>query len=229
MRDIFVTKCPSHVTNKPLPLHRLSETNHPSESALHMNQKNQPSRLWFMSRGYQKHPRHNLWGKEGCSYFLNAYGHKLAHQYSPRMRAKTKDRGYHGPVMSDKYDPRLCHILMGEIFYGERPVFINSKGNPYFGICHHLIQDPLKYEPENLLCWLTYSQHSKADKRRRALEAVVPDGDLTLFPYGRLRYLQDPRVLTDEEFSKELESIRAQGYHRVDPLAAAAEERRKYA
>ena len=177
----------------------------------------------FDFTGYRKHPRLNLWAKEGCSYFLSVYGHKLTHEYCPQMRAKSKNRGYTAPNLRH-YKPRLCHVLMGEIFYGERPVFINSKGNPYFGHCHHLIEDPLNYAPENLLCWLTFSQHRKADNRRRALEAVVPDGDLTIFPYDRLRQLQDPRVLTDEEFSKELESIRSQGYHRVDPLAAAAKE-----
>ena len=177
----------------------------------------------FDFTGYRKHPRLNLWARKGCSYFVGAYGQKLAHTYGPAMRAKQKDRGYTAPNMRH-FENRLCHIIMGEIFYGDRPVFINSKGKPYFGVCHHLIEDPLNYCPENLLCWLTYSQHSKADKRRRALEAVVPDKDLTIFPYDRLRQLQDPRVLTDEQFASELESIRAQGYHRVDPLVAAAKE-----
>ena len=182
----------------------------------------------FDFTGYRKHPRLSLWAREGCAYFINAYGQKLVHKYSPRMQAKTKDRGYHGPVLGMNYAPRLCHILMGEIFYGDRPVFINSKGNPYFGVCHHLIEDPLNYCPENLLCWLTYSQHSKADKRRRALETVVPDGDLTLVPYDRLRQLQDPRVLTDEQFQAELdymkEELKKHPLVHVDPLAAAASE-----
>ena len=172
---------------------------------------------------YRKHPRFNLWAHEGCAFFLNARGRKVAHDYSPFMRSKHKDRGYMAPTMRST-GGKACHVLMGEIFYGERPVFINSKGNPYFGVCHHLIEDPLNYCPENLLCWLTYSQHSKADKRRRALETVVPDGDLTLIPYERLRQLQDPRVLNDEQFQAELEAIRAKGFHLVDPLAYAAEE-----
>ena len=107
---------------------------------------------------------------------------------------------------------------MGEIFYGERPTFIDSKGKRYFGICHHLIEDPLDYRPENLLCWLDYSQHHKADNRRRALEAAVPDGDLHIFTYERLRELQDPRTMSDEVFQTELAKIRDK-YKKRDPLA----------
>jgi len=96
---------------------------------------------------------------------------------------------------------------MGEIFYGERPTFINRKGQSYFGICHHLIEDPLNYAPENLLCWLTYSEHAVADRRRRALESAVPDGDLTVIPYDVLRRLQDPRTLSDADFLAEIETL----------------------
>ena len=182
---------------------------------LHTQTKQPVSRLWFLSRGYRKHPRLNLWAHEGCAYFLNARGQKVAHEYSPQMRAKSKDRGYTAPNLRS-YHPRLCHVLMGEIFYGERKVFPDSKGKPYFGHCHHLINDPLNYAPENLLCWLTYSEHRKADNRRRALESVVPDGDLHVFTYERLRELQDPRTMTDDTFESELEAIRAKGFH-VDP------------
>ena len=214
-------------------MHRLSETNHPSESALHMIQNNKTlptkallggsrfSRLTgdcsgFLSQGYRKHPRLNLWAHEGCAYFLNAFGQKLAHEYAPKMRAKSKDRGYTAPNLRN-YKPRLCHVLMGEIFYGERPTFIDSKGKPYFGLCHHLIEDPLDYSPENLLCWLDYSQHRKADNRRRALEAVVPDGDLHVFTYERLRELQDPRTMSDENFQTELARIREDGFTKSNP------------
>ena len=179
----------------------------------------------------RKHPRLNLWGHEGCAFFLNARGLKVAHEYSPQMRAKSKDRGYIEPNLRN-YHPRMCHVLMGEIFYGEREIFKDSKGKPYFGHCHHLINDPLDYRPENLLCWLSYSEHHKADNRRRALEALVPDGDLHVFTYERLRYLQDPRSLSDEDFQKELALIRDSLKHhpliKVNPLDAAAEERNKY-
>ena len=180
----------------------------------------------------RKHPRLNLWGHEGCAFFLNASGNKLAHQYGPAMRAKSKGRGYRGPSIQSGSTQNSCHVLMGEIFYGERKIFKDSKGKPYFGHCHHLINDPLDYRPENLLCWLSYSEHRKADNRRRALEALVPDGDLHVFTYERLRYLQDPDTLSDEDFQKELALIRDSLKHhpltKVNPLDAAAEERNKY-
>jgi hypothetical protein len=133
--------------------------------------------------------------------------------------------------MGNKYAPRLCHVIMGEIFYGERPTFIDSKGKPYFGICHHLIEEPLNYAPENLLCWLNYSEHRKADNRRRALEAIVPDRNLHVFTYDRLRYLEDPRTLSDEDFQTELEKIRdlfEKRLHRTDPLELAGKDVDKY-
>ena len=156
--------------------------------------------------GCRKHPHNNLWAKEGCSYFLNARGQKLVHEYAPKMRAKSKDRGYTAPNLRN-YKPRLCHVLMGEIFYGERPTFIDRKGNPYFGLCHHLIEDPLNYCPENLLCWLTYSEHHKADNRRRALEKVVTEGNLNGFDYAILRELQDPRTMSDADFDARMEYL----------------------
>lgn len=157
--------------------------------------------------GCRKHPHNNLWAKEGCSYFLNARGQKLVHEYAPKMRAKSKDRGYTAPNLRN-YKPRLCHVLMGEIFYGERPTFIDRKGNPYFGLCHHLIEDPLNYCPENLLCWLTREEHRVADNRRRALEKVVPEGNLNGFDYAILRELQDPRTMSDADFESRMEYLR---------------------
>ena len=154
--------------------------------------------------GYRKHPRFRVWAREGCAYFVSDYGRKLKHTYTPFMRSLHKERGYMAPTMRSCRG-KACHILMGEIFYGERPTFINRKGEPYHGVCHHLIEDPLNYRPENLLCWLTYSEHRKADNRRRALEAAVPNGDLTRVPYDVLRRLQDPRVLSDDEFPAELQ------------------------
>ena len=123
------------------------------------------------------------------------------------MRAKSVGRGYRGPIMRS-HDKKACHVIMGEIFYGERPTFIDRHGKPYHGICHHLIEEPLNYCPENLLCWLTYSEHSIADRRRRTLESIVPDGNLHILPYEHLRYLQDPHTLSDDDFEKELVALR---------------------
>ena len=109
---------------------------------------------------------------------------------------------------------RLCHILMALAFYGERPIYIDRHGKPYFGICHHLIPDRLDYRPANLLCWLTREQHVIADRRQSALRKLVPD--LHAFPIERLRILEDPRVTTDEQFEFELAQLRP-GFILVDP------------
>ncbi len=155
------------------------------------------SRLYFLSRGYRKHPRLGLWAREGEAQFVSAYGCRLAHEYAPKMRAKSKDRGYTAPNLRS-YHPRLCHVLMGEIFYGERPVYFDKFGRQYFGICHHLIEDPLDYRPENLLCWLTREEHTEADRRRRILEKLY--GDLHQIDIAKLRWLQNPRQLAREDF-----------------------------
>ena len=140
------------------------------------------------------------------------------------MRAKSKDRGYWAPILSENYPPRLCHVLMGEIFYGERKIFIDRNGKPYYGICHHLIEDPLNYCKENLLCWLTRQEHSKADNRRRALEKLVPDGDLRGFDYTILRELQDPRAMSDEDFQSRLAYIQHMRDCHFDPRIFNADD-----
>ena len=114
---------------------------------------------------------------------------------------------------------------MALTFYGERPIDPTT-GKPC--VCHHLIPDPLDYKPANLLCWLTRAEHTEADRRQRALKKVVPDGKLRLFTYERLRELQNPRTMTRETFEAELDKIARQHFHRVDPLAFAAEEPHKY-
>ena len=104
--------------------------------------------------------------------------------------------------------------------YGPCPVFEDPKtGKKYKGHCHHLIPDLKNYRPANLLCWLTREQHTEADRRQRELKKVVPNGDLSLFTYERLRDLQDPRSMTREQFEQELAAIRDAHFTRVDPLA----------
>ena len=113
--------------------------------------------------------------------------------------------------------PRPCHVIMAITFYGERPVFMDPKtGKTYGGICHHLIPDKLDYRPANLLCWLTRAEHSEADRRQRALRKAVDGGNLYGIPYERLRWLQDPRVTSREDFELELAKIREQGFHHYD-------------
>lgn len=179
-------------------------------------------------------------------YFLNAQGQKLAHNFNPAMQrgytaANPSSGGNYGscyPIMT-RYNNRNCHILMALAFYGPRPTFENTsvplqgKGQErgsYVGICHHLIPDKRNYRPDNLLCWLTREQHREADRRQRALRKVTPEGDLSLFPYARLRQLQDPRVTSREEFEAELKAISAcmAKLVQVDPHEEAAKEPRKH-
>ena len=86
------------------------------------------------------------------------------------------------------------------------PIFYDSKGKPYKGIVHHVIEDPYDIRVDNLLFWLTYQQHHIADKRRQALEKVLPD--MHAVPTKFLKKLQDPRVTSKEQFEVELENLR---------------------
>ena len=114
---------------------------------------------------------------------------------------------------------------MALAFYGPRPT------DPTTGkvcVCHHLIPDALDYKPANLLCWLTRAEHTEADRRQRALKKVVPDGNLHLFSYERLRFLQDPRTTSREVFETELAKIAAKGYHHVNPFELSAKDINHY-
>ena len=200
---------------------------------LNSKPKREPlSRVWFMARGYKQVPPEEvnckvLW-TDGCvDHWLNAYGRKVKEDFSPSMRDKSYAHG-HGEPKLRSYGNRRCRILMGVTFYGKRPIFKYKNGKLYPGIAHHLINDLSNYCKDNLLCWLTREQHSIADNRRSALESLVPDGDLYVFSYARLRELQDPRTMTDEEFESELEKIRKKDYHRGEPLDCGAEPN-KYA
>jgi len=179
-----------------------------------------PTRTWFLSKGCKQVPPHEvdhkiLWTDGHVDNWLNARGKKIKEDFSPSMRDKHYAHG-HGEPKLRSYGNRRCRILMGVTFYGERPYYKDKNGKKYPGIAHHLINDLSNYCKDNLLCWLTREQHRIADNRRSDLESLVPDGDLHLFSYERLRELQDPRTMSDADFQRELESIRAQDY-RIDP------------
>ena len=175
-----------------------------------------PSRVWFLGHGYKQVPPELVDGKvlwtDGKMKWLNACGQQLKHDFSPSMRDKHYAHG-HGEAKMRSYGNKRCRILTAVTFYGERPTYTDKNGKAYPGICHHLIPDLNNYSAANLLCWLTREQHSEADRRQRALKTVVPDGNLHLFTYERLRELQDPRTMSREEFEQELEAIRKRGYH----------------
>ena len=82
------------------------------------------------------------------------------------------------------------------------PIYFDSKGKPYKGIVHHVIENPLDIRMDNLMGWLTHKQHHIADKRRRALESVLPDMYCVETSY--LKQLEDPRKTDDADFNMEL-------------------------
>lgn len=143
------------------------------------------------------------WGHPD-GYFLKSNGQKSADHLTESHKRHCNNH----PAPNLHAGNLSCHVAMAMAFYGERPTFTDRKGKPYVGICHHLVPNLLDYRPANLLCWLTYSEHHKADNRRRALEKVVPEGNLNGFDYAILRELQDPRTMTDADFDSRMEYLR---------------------
>ena len=185
-------------------------------------QKNQTrqthlSRLYFLSKGCTKVPLDLidgkvLWANPEEGYFMSMYGVKLIPTFPPSMRKKGSKanngkRGLFHPKMRH-FGGILAHRLMFATFADELcPIFFDSNGNPYKGIVHHVIENPRDIRIDNLMGWLTYKQHAVADKRRRALEAVLPDMYCVETKY--LKQLQDPRQTDDLFFNMELNKLRA--------------------
>lgn len=183
----------------------------------------QPSRLWFLGKGCRQVPPDYIGGKilwaHPDGYFLNQYGQRLAHDFSPAMQrgftaANPSSSGHRGscyPKMNN-FGGKNCHVLMALAFYGPRPLEL-ATGKPCS--CHHLINKKLDYKPQNLLCWLTKEQHREADRRQRALIKKLleryPCGETKQTVLYRLNYtqlcnLQDPRRLSNERFERIMES-----------------------
>ena len=170
---------------------------------------------FFTSRGCKQCPIEltikPLWanGKEG--FFLSAQGTKLKPSHSPakRKRGNKANNGKRGLVHPDfrkDYGYVKCHRLMFATYADEPcPIYFDSKGQPYKGIVHHVIENPYDIRMDNLMGWLTFQQHSIADKRRRALEKVLPD--MYCVQTSFLKELQDPRKTSDEQFDEELKRL----------------------
>ncbi|MBR2772780.1 MAG: hypothetical protein IKD78_12370 [Bacteroidales bacterium] len=174
------------------------------------------SRLYFLSKGCKQTPLEStggkvLWGNGDDGYFMSAYGVKVKPMFSPSSRRKGSKanngkRGFMHPIMRN-FNNCLAHRLMFETFADEPcPIFFDSKGNPYKGIVHHVIENPHDLRMVNLMGWLTYKQHHIADKRRRALESVLPD--MYCVDTAYLKEFEDPRLTTDEEFQNVLDNFR---------------------
>jgi hypothetical protein len=174
------------------------------------------SRLYFLSKGCTKCPIEitikTLWANPYEGYFMSDLGSKIKLNFSPaRQRKNVKgktgvNRGLTHPILRH-YGGKSAHRIMFATFANEPcPIFFDSKGNPYKGIVHHVIENPYDIRMDNLLGWLTYREHKIADKRRRALEAVLPDMYCVETKY--LKLLQDPRKTDDIFFEMELNKLR---------------------
>ena len=153
-----------------------------------------------------------LWANPDEGYFMSAYGYKIKLGHNPAKRrrsvkTKTKVRGFRHSYLPH-FGGKQAHRIMFAAFADEPcPIFFDSKGNPYKGIVHHVIENPYDIRMDNLMGWLSYKQHAVADKRRRALEAVLPDMYCVETAY--LKLLQDPRKTDDIFFEMELNKLRA--------------------
>ena len=175
------------------------------------------SRLYFLSKGCKQAPLEStggkvLWANGIEGYFMSAYGVKQTPSFSPTNRKKGSKanngkRGLRHPIMR-YFKAQRAHRLMFETFADEPcPIYFDSKGNPYKGIVHHVIENPLDIRMANLMGWLTHKQHHIADKRRRALEQILPDMYCVETEY--LKLLQDPRQTDDLEFDIHFNNLRA--------------------
>lgn len=187
-----------------------------------MPQKNETrqthlSRLYFLSKGCEQVSIEStggkvLWANGELGYFMSAYGAKITPAFCPTKRKKGRKfhngkRGLSHPCMRN-FGNRYAHRLMFETFADKPcPIFKDSKGKPYKGIVHHVIENPYDIRMDNLMGWLTYEEHAVADKRRRALEAVLPDMYCVKTAY--LKLLEDPRQTDHIFFNMELEKLRA--------------------
>ena len=175
------------------------------------------SRLYFLCKGCKQTPLEStggkvLWANGNEGYFMSASGCKIKLNHSPakrRRNVKTETgihRGFRHPYVR-QFGSKQAHRLMFETLADEPcPIFFDSKGNPYKGIVHHVIENPNDIRMDNLMGWLTYKEHAVADKRRRALEAVLPDMYCIETKY--LKTMQDPRLTDNVKFEMELNYLR---------------------
>ena len=143
---------------------------------------------------------------------MSAYGVKVKPAFSPSSsrkgsKANNGKRGLSHPIMRH-FNAKHVHRLMAETFADEPcPIFFTKSGKPYKGIVHHVIENPYDFRVDNLMWWLTHREHHIADKRRRALESVLPDMYCVETAY--LKLIQDPRKTDEEVFNMELIKLRA--------------------
>ena len=172
------------------------------------------SRVWFLNQGCKQCPIEitikPLWANGDEGYFLSERGNKLKPHQGPANRkggsnAYNKKRGVVHPQL--RYGCLYAHRLMAATYADEPcPIFLDSKGKPYKGIVHHVIENSLDFRVDNLIWWLNRKQHAIADKRRRVLEGILPD--MYAIPTKRLKRLQDPRITSDELFDRYIQLLK---------------------
>ena len=135
---------------------------------------NHLSRLYFLSKGCKQCPIEQtirpLWanGKEG--YFLSARGTKIVINHSkanrtPGMNCHNGKRGQIHPILQH-HGAVYAHRLMAATYAEEPcPIFFDSKGKPYKGFVHHVIENPYDIRVDNLMWWLTHQQHKIAEEK----------------------------------------------------------------
>ena len=152
-----------------------------------------------------------LWANGDEGYFLSAQGTKLALTHSPASskkgsKANMGQRGMRHPTIRQLHGKSAHRLMFATYAMEPCPIFIDSKGDPYKGFVHHVIENPYDIRMDNLMGWLTFHQHHIADKRRQALEKILPDMYCVQTSY--LKQLQDPRETSDEKFKEELDKLR---------------------
>lgn len=149
-----------------------------------MKQKNKPlraplPRTWFLSRGFKKVPPELIDSKvlwaHPSGYFVNAYGQKLQHTYSPSHREGIKPytHGVKYPYMRH-FGQKDCHVLMAFTFHGPRPEGYE---------CDHINGVVTDYSAANLE-WVTPTEN----RRRAKYIRFMRDCDF------------DPRIFTADDF-----------------------------
>ena len=139
---------------------------------LHPPKREPLQRTWFMARGCKQVPpdligNKILWAHPD-GYFLNQYGQKLNHNYSPSMQINRPNMHSAYPIMRN-CSTRNCHILMCVTFYGPRPTVNGVRYE-----CDHINGDPTDYSAANLE-WVTPAENRKRAKILRAMRAANND------------------------------------------------------
>ena len=135
--------------------------------------KHEPlNRTWFMARGCKQVPPDLTGGKilwaHPDGYFLNQYGQKLNHNYSPSKQKSRPNMHSAYPILPN-FGSKNCHILICVTFHGPRPIINGVRYE-----CDHINGDKLDYSAANLE-WVAPAENRKRAKILRAMRAAGND------------------------------------------------------